>query len=279
MADSLVLPTVQAEIERIIVLDQSAKESDVPSLIKRTRAMWVESDRAGDYYEVAKWALLASLKNTVIGEGPDQGKAKWQVTKIKPEEQLSLTWEEYCYNHLGMTPSEASNKKRNWEVYADQIGYGFRDLVRAGVQRLNIARSCFAKGLQTQALVDGVFGRHNVCSECGAEVVMDYRNPPKECPECGKPFVPVAPAKVALVQLEVDAIKNANKDQTEPVRVQADLERDGDTLILLPFIQLGEDRYNLPSWEIPILADDEVGQGVPTEILEEIMKFFRKKFK
>lgn len=265
----------QDTLEKVLALDLVAHEQTDPALLESSRELWIGAQSYGDLCEIVKWAMIYSYKTTIL----DNGKPKWQSTRINQDRGFALTWAEFCLVHLGISESEASNKKRNWEVFAVEFGYKIGDLIRAGVQRLNVSRVIFDKGLQTDELITAVFGRPHVCTACGSFVVFD-NVPPETCPECGADFVPVHPKTVVEVQDIVDRIKAKKQAEDAPVRIEGDLEVGDDLIMVCPWLIVGDQKVELPAYEVPILGKNEVSDlpGVPVLFRDALVKRLKKGF-
>jgi hypothetical protein len=272
------------DLEQLYALDQTITSETAPAVVERTVSMWNAIHRNGQLCEVLQWGIIYSLRATVIPSGPDAGKAKWQVTQLDPRYPLSLTWEEFCINHLDMSPGEASNKKRNWEIYRIDLGYGLIDLLIAGVQRLNVARATIAGCMKDsppvfpEKLLTAVFGEPHVCLACSEHAWFTDRVP-ETCPHCDADYQYLEPATVAEVK---DIIARLKGEPPGKARVEADVEETDDALTVLPFfVDSDGNRYTLPAWSVPILETGQASElgGVPMDVKDELARWMRGRFK
>jgi hypothetical protein len=272
------------DLDQLHALDQEITSETAPAVVDRTVSMWHQAHRNGELCEVLQWGIIYSLRATVIPSGEHAGKAKWQITILDPRYPLALTWEEFCINHLGMSPGEASNKKRNWEIYKRDLGYDLIDLLIAGVQRLNVARAMIADCAKKtpvifpEKLLTAVFGEPHICLACQEHVWFTDRVP-ETCPHCEAGYQYLEPATVTEVKAIISKLKGNPPDKPH---VQADIEETDDALTVLPFFVDGQgNRYTLPAWSVPILATGQGGDlgGIPEEAKEALAKWMRGRFK
>ena len=226
-----------SDIDRLFALDKDITSANAVAVVERTISMWNSVHLNGALCEVWTWGIIYSFRMTVITSGEHAGKAKWQVAQLDPRYALALTWEEFCLHHLDMGPSEASNKKRNWEIYKIELGYGLIDLLIAGVQRLNVARSTMIQCMKgspvvfPEKLLVAVFGEPHICTKCGAHTYFTEAVP-KACPHCAQDYQYREPATVADVKAIIEELKGA--PGTKP-HVEGDVEESDDALTVLPF--------------------------------------------
>lgn len=272
------------DLDQLCAMDSAITSQNVTAIVERTVSMWHLAHRNGELCEVLEWGIIYSLRATVIPSGVHAGKAKWQVTILDPRYPLALTWEEFCINHLGMSPGEASNKKRNWEIYRIDMGYGLIDLLIAGVQRLNVARATIAGCMNAKPVVFpeklllAVFGEPHVCLACGEHAWFTERVP-EQCPHCGADYQYRPPATVVEVK---DIIAKLKGGSPERARVEADIEETEESITVLPyFVDSDGNRYVLPAWSVPILEAGQCAElgGVPDDVREELARWMRGRFK
>lgn len=273
-----------SDIDRLFALDQGITSENAVAVIEKTVSMWNAVHQNGALCETLTWGIIYSLRMTVITSGEHAGKAKWQVVQLDPRYPLALTWEEFCLHHLDMNPSEASNKKRNWEIYFVELGYGLIDLLIAGVQRLNVARSTMINCMKAhpvvfpEKLLLAVFGEPHICIKCGSHTYFTEAVP-EECPHCEQAYQYREPATVAEVKDLIAELKG--KPSTKP-HVEADIEESDDALTVLPFfVDSDGNRYMLPAWSVPILETGQHSElgGVPEDVRGELAKWMRSRFK
>ena len=272
-----------SDLDRLFALDSQISSANLPAVVEQTVGLWRAVHGNGDLLEIVKWGLIYSLKMTVVTDGHHASKAKWQVTQLR-DRPFARTWVEFCAEHLDMSPSEASNKKRNWEIYHIELGYPLVDLLIAGVQRLNVARATLNDCLKSvpqifpEKLLVGVFGRPHVCLACRADVPFADRVP-LTCPACEQGYQYQEPLTVFAVKDLIDELKD--HPDTAP-HVEADIEESDDLFTVLPyFVDSGGERYTLPAWDVPILADGQASTlgGIPAEVVGEFAKWVKARFK
>ena len=270
-------------LNRVLALDAEISSANMPAVVEQTVSLWSAVHQSGAVAEIIEWGLIYSLRTTVILDGEHAGKAKWQVTQLNPLFPLAKTWVEFCLTHLDMGPGEASNKKRNWEIFHIELAYNLIDMLIAGIQRLNVARATLAACLKgsppvfPEKLLFAVFGDPHTCLSCEERVSFSI-DVPETCPHCGEVYAHLEPQTVAVVKAIVQELKA--RPDTKP-HVEADLEQSEEKVVVLPyFIDSTGQRYALPAWEVPVLgAGADVGLGgVPEDAISEFMRWVRGRF-
>lgn len=219
--------------------------------------LWDQFRIMADLSFLGRGAIIFALAETEIEETDietgEKGKL-WQITQIATDQAgvplpPSGSWVEFCFTHLGKSPSEVSNLKNNFKVYYQDLKLPVVDILLAGDSRLDAARAYLAEN-PTDALVkQAVFGNKRVCNICGED------NDPNAmiCVGCNEPFVALKPMPVEEVRQvvkeqravttsvvrEVWVLDGHMEQQNEFIRINVELlERESGN------------SYSLPVWEI-----------------------------
>lgn len=263
------------QVQQVIEADEDKRQAALT--VSAIQEIWPRLAQYDDILNAAKAALVYSLAETDVELGNGQVVKKWEATSMVCDEGgqplYAQSWDEFCFGHLGIHPSTASNYRRTWEVYHRKMGYGLEEVARAGVFKLSAARATVDRQLPEpdERILEALFGNEHKCGQCG-EYVAD---PEEECPHCSEDYRGVQPATGAETLLLLQSLRGEEKDEQEFI-VEGAVEADFDdshmtSMRVLVSVRLGEEMYHLPSWEIPV---GDMVEGMSEPLLKWLRRVF-----
>lgn len=281
MSEALVL---QGQIESVLALDDRVQSGQETELVEISQVVWHRVRSGKKQIFLAEAAMIHSFRHARLPGGTE----KWRRVRLT-DAHISSTWSEFCLAHLEMDGSTASNYWKLWELYVQRLGFPVPDLLVAGVSKLVAARKTVEATypVVSERLTDALFGNLHKCRACRAVQDSDALNGPLFCGDCSAAFVPVPPASYVETLVVLREIRDARQMlqdglASEPrVRLVADLEVDDDRTFIrvIPTLKIGDESYPFPVWEVPVIGDDVIGEGIPAGQYDRAERVLRRVFR
>lgn len=243
-----------ADLPRLIgkILAESRQAMQHPGrvcdLVDAMTNLWGRLGTLQEATIVVKGVLVYVLQETQIEErDPVSGEYLhlWQKAPMLWDADGDVippppTWEMYCEQHLGLSSAQASNLKRNFQVYVQRCGWTVEEMLQAGGSRLNVARSTVEK-LHPNVpddLVDAIRG---------GMTVME-------------------------LTVHCDQVGTRAQRHKLQIRGSAVYDADVETIHLEVELSLGNDSWTLYGWEIEV-------DHVPANLHLPMMALLNRKFR
>ena len=161
-------------LEALRLLDLHGGEDDVPVDRNLTLKLWREAEELRTLSTLDQayviWRLHQKVTSNVWNEEGDEEEAqveRWLTWGAewcaRYQEDPSAAWTKFCLEVLGMDPNTAYQRRRTWDLYHETLGYERKMLERAGISKLNRARSQMSRdweaGGTDETLEEMLFGQ------------------------------------------------------------------------------------------------------------------------
>ena len=239
---------------------------------------WSRLTLMDDLSFILKGALIHVLATTKLEEYDQFLWERIQIARGADGEYLapSVTWKLFCVQHLGSPHQTISNMKRNFEVFYHKVGFSLDEMLLAGRSKLKLARALMESNHPNRdpEIMEFLLGAPDKCSMCDS----DQPSHPMVCSDCGERFGGVKPATYAELEALVGK-KRLAPDAGVRVWLEGNVEYDDEELRVIVSVLRDDEVTHLPVWSVPILARDEVGEGIPFDWLDEVVILLGRKFR
>jgi hypothetical protein len=193
-----------------------------------------------------------------------------------------VDYKAFCAQHLDVPYTQVVNWARNVEVYHEDCGLTWEEMVRAGEGKLNISRTYFMANAANVPgdVMTALLGNPHECPTCH---VLQRGDGPL-CESCTEPMNGgVRPKTVVEYELLIDQLRGSPDSAAVGSwrltgKVVEDTPAQVVELSVVAFEEVQRRYQPLFIVRIPILPTGVVCHGIPEDMYDLILRLMRRKF-